>query len=43
MIIPGDSLLNYLVRSVYYDVANGVHDPNYLMGRAISTTKKQRH
>jgi hypothetical protein len=40
MIIPGDNLLNF-IRHVYCDIANNVHNHNYLMGRAILTTKNK--
>ena len=40
MIIPGENLLN-LIRHVYCDIANNVHNHNYLMGRAILTTKNK--
>ena len=40
MIIPGDNLSN-LIRHVYCNIANNVHNHNYLMGRAILTTKNK--
>ena len=40
MIRPGNNLLN-LIRCVYYDIANNVHNHNYLIGEAILTTKNK--